>query len=109
MTNDDEIYTLSFSNFFKGSICYNEKKEPGVILSIELKSKKQGTYHARGVYLDGDFDCEYRRTWIKDVSTRKGWKGNKLEMIGFIDGDHLEKAFQLADTKEHFGTKVENK
>jgi len=109
MMNDDEINTISFANFFKGSICYNEKEEAGVILAIELKNKKQGTYHAVGVYLDGDFDCEYRRTWIKDVSTKKGWKGSKLEMVGFIDGDDLEKAVQFADTKEHFGTEVKKK
>ncbi|HJX06310.1 MAG TPA: hypothetical protein VJ461_06385 [Candidatus Nanoarchaeia archaeon] len=106
---DDGIRKLSFANFFNGSICYNQKKELGIILSIELKNKKQGTYHAVGIYLDGDFDCEYRRTLVQDVTTRKGWKGSKLEMIGFIDGDDLEKAVQLADTKEHFGTEVKKK
>ncbi len=98
---------LDFYNFHKGCICYNEKKEAGVLLSIELKDELKGLYHAVGVYLDGRFDCEYRRTWIKDVKTRSGWTGNKLRMVGFINHEDLEDAIRLADTGQSFGTEVE--
>lgn len=102
-----ENLTLDFGNFFKGCICYNEKEEAGVLLSIEPYGKDKEKYRAVGVYLKGDFNCEYRRTWIQEVTTRKGWKGKKLRMIGFIDGNDLEKAIQLVDTGQSFGTKVD--